>query len=104
MNDINDGGLKMLDIHSMICALRIMVLKKKYTDKEYHSSWKITLDYFLSGVGGMFILHCNFDTKKKKKQFTFSFLRKECLDAWSRLNKQKYSFIRGRCEPSNLEQ
>ena len=27
--DINDGGLKMLDIHSMICAQRVMVLKKK---------------------------------------------------------------------------
>ena len=59
----------MLDIHSMICALRVMVLKK-YADEEYHSSWKITLDYFLSGVGGMFILHCNFDPKKYS-QFTF---------------------------------
>ena len=59
----------MLDIHSMICALRVMVLKK-YADEEYHSSWKITLDYFLSWVGGIFILHCNFDTKKNS-QFTF---------------------------------
>ena len=76
----------MLDIHSMICALRVMVLKK-YADEEYHSSWKITLDYFLSGVGGMFILHCNFDTKKKLPIYLSPFY-KECLDAWSRLNKQ----------------
>ena len=65
--DINDGGLKMLDIHSMICAQRVRVLKKKKNvEEEKHSSWKITLDYFLSevGVGDKFILHCNFDTRK----------------------------------------
>ena len=28
INDINDGGLKMLDIRLMICAQRVMVLKK----------------------------------------------------------------------------
>ena len=33
INDINDGGLKMLDIHSMIWAQRVMVLKK-YVDEE----------------------------------------------------------------------
>ena len=33
INDINDGGLKMLDIHSMIWAQRVMVLKK-YADEE----------------------------------------------------------------------
>ena len=32
--DINDGGLKMLDIHSMICAQRVMVLKKKKNAEE----------------------------------------------------------------------
>ena len=52
INDIYDGGLKMLNIHSMICAQRVMVLKKKKNaEEEKHSSWKITLDYFLSGVG-----------------------------------------------------
>ena len=65
INDINDGGLK---CHSMICAQREMVLKKKKKKKnaegEKHSSWKITLDYFLSEVGDKFILHCNFDTRK----------------------------------------
>ena len=55
----------MLDIHSMICAQRVMVLKKKKKRRRgKHSSWKITLDYFLSEVGDKFILHCNFDTRK----------------------------------------
>ena len=38
--------------------------KKKNAEGEKHSSWKITLDYFLSEVGDKFILHCNFDTRK----------------------------------------
>ena len=62
-----------------------MVLKK-YADEENHSSWKITLDYFLSGVGGKFFLHCNFDTKKLPIYLPPFY--KECLDAWSRLNKE----------------
>ena len=56
INNINDGGLKMLDIHSMIWAQRE---KNRQTKKTI--ALKITLDYFLSGVGGKFILHCNFD-------------------------------------------
>ena len=85
INDINDGSLKMLDIHSMICAQRVMVFKK-YADEENHSSWKITLDYFLSGVWGKFILLCNFDTKKLPIYLPPFY--KEFLDARSRLNKE----------------
>ncbi|CAH3024508.1 unnamed protein product, partial [Porites evermanni] len=80
INDINDGGLKMLDIHSIICAQRVMVLKN-YADEENHSSWKITLDYSLSGVVGKFILRCNFDTRKLPIDLPPFY--KECLDAWS---------------------
>ena len=35
INDINHCGLKMFDIHSMICARRVMVLKK-CADEENH--------------------------------------------------------------------
>ena len=51
INDIEDGGLKMLDIQSMILAQRVMVLKR-FADKDKTSSWKITLNYFLSQIGG----------------------------------------------------
>ena len=37
INDINDGGLKMLHINSMIWAPRVKELKK-YADEENHSS------------------------------------------------------------------
>ena len=69
----------------MICAQRVMVFKK-YADEENHSSWKITPDYFLSGVGGKFILLCNFDTKKLPIYLPPFY--KEFLDARSRLNKE----------------
>ena len=53
----------MLDIQSMIHSQRVMVLKT-YADKEYISSWKIILDFFLFRVGRDFILKCNFDARK----------------------------------------
>ena len=55
INDIEDGGLKMLDIQSMILAQRVMVLKR-FADKDKTSSWKITLNYFLSQIGGNLFL------------------------------------------------
>ena len=63
IDDIEDGGLKMLDIQSMILARRVLIFKR-YVDNKYESPWKMILDYFLSGVGGKFILQCNFDTRK----------------------------------------
>ena len=45
----------------------------------------LTLDYFLSGACSKFILHCNFDTRKLPIYLPTFY--KECLDAWSRLNK-----------------
>ncbi|KAL9963192.1 hypothetical protein ACROYT_G032369 [Oculina patagonica] len=47
INDIENGGLKMLDMQSMIFAQRVMILKR-FADKDNDSSWKITLNYFLS--------------------------------------------------------
>ena len=61
INDIEDGSLKMLGIQLMILAQRVMVLKR-FADRENKGSWKITLSYFLSEVGGELILKCNFDT------------------------------------------
>ena len=61
INDIEDD--KMLDIQSMILVQRVMVLKR-FTNKDNNSSWKITLNYFLSQVGGEFVLKSNFDTRQ----------------------------------------
>jgi len=61
-NDIENGGVKMLDIQSMILSQRIITLKRYI--EEYSNLWKNILDTFLGEVGGKFILHCNFDTRK----------------------------------------
>ena len=62
ISDLNKGGLKMLDIESMIKAKRVVCLKKFLED--YPSSWKTIFDKILSPIDGRFILNCNFDTAK----------------------------------------
>ena len=80
--DIEMGGLKMLDIQSMICAKRIICLKKLLED--YSSPWKVILDKLLLPIGGRFVLHCNFQTSKLKINLPAFY--KECFDAWSEVN------------------
>ena len=55
INDVEDGGLRMLDIQSMILAQRVMLLKI-FVDEENRSFWKTILGYFPSPIGGKFIL------------------------------------------------
>ena len=81
-SDIDQGGLKMLDIESMINARRVICLKKFLED--YPSTWKSFLNSCIFLAGGSLILHCNFDTIKLKTQFPKYY--KECFDAWSGLN------------------
>ena len=82
ISDLNKGGLKMLDIESMIKAKRVVCLKKFLED--YPSSWKTIFDKILSPIGGRFILNCNFDTAKLRVPLPAYY--KECLDAWSEIN------------------
>jgi len=58
-----------------------MTLKKYFTDG--NSSWKGILDEFLCKVGEIFILFCDFDTRKLPAYIPAYY--KECLDAWSNL-------------------
>ena len=82
ISDIDKGGLKMLDIKSMVSARRVICLKKFLED--YPSTWKSILNSFILPVGGSLVLHCNFDTVKLKTQLPKYY--KECFDAWSALN------------------
>ena len=82
ISDIEMGGLKMLDIQSMICAKRITCLKKLLED--YSSPWKVILDKLVSPIGGRFVLHCNFQTSKLKINLPEFY--KECFDSWSEVN------------------
>ena len=82
ISDIEKGGLKMLDIQSMISAKRVTCIKKFLED--YSSPWKTVLDKLLLPVGGRFVLHCNFHTSKLKTNLPAYY--KESFDAWSELN------------------
>ena len=98
INDIENGGLKMLDIESMVLAQRTMCLKKYIED--YVSPWKIFLNHYLKKLGGKFILQCHFDCQKLPI-FLPEFY-KDCLAAWSTLS-SKEVFVRGCYEPIFVE-
>ena len=87
ISDLEKGGLKMLDIESMIKAKRVAFLKTFL--EEYPSPWKTILNNLLAPIGGCFVLHCNFDTSKLKIHLPAYY--KECLEAWSDLNGKKPS-------------
>ena len=82
INDIENGGLKMLDVQSMILSQRVVALKRFIED--YNSPWKNILETFLGDIGGKLILCCNFDTRKLPIYLPDFY--KECLDAWSDIN------------------
>ena len=62
INDIEDGGLKMLDLESMISAERVMWVMKYV--KSYESPWKYALGFNLKKVDRKFLFQCNFDHRK----------------------------------------
>ena len=55
-NDIEGGGLKMLDLESMISPQRVMCVKKYVENHE--SPWKYVLDFYFKKVGGKFLFQC----------------------------------------------
>ena len=79
---IENGGLNMLDIDSMIRTKRVICIKKYLED--YRSPWKFFLEERLSSVGGSFALHCNFNTSKLLVKLPPFY--NQCFDAWSDLN------------------
>ena len=85
INDIEFGGLKMMDLESMIRAQRIMCLKKYIED--YTSPWKIFLSYYLEKIGGKLILQCHFDCRNLP--ISIPGFYKDCLDAWSTLTRKE---------------
>ena len=72
--NIDKGGLKMLDIESMISTRRVICLKKFLED--YPSTWKSFLNRCIFSVSGSLILHCNFDTIKLIKNSVSEILQR----------------------------
>ena len=86
INDcIEYGGLKMMDLESMIRAQRIMCVKKYIED--HTRPWKIFLSYYLGKVEGKFILQCHFDCRNLP--ISMPEFYKACLDACSLLTEKE---------------
>ena len=59
INNIENGGLKMIHLESIIQSQK-MSFFKRYLDPKYVADWKIVVDSLLTPVGGPYLLKCNF--------------------------------------------
>ena len=78
IDNFEGGGIKMIDIDSVVKALRLAWLKRIFNDNE--STWNIYLMHLLKDVGGSFIFECNYDMKDI---LTTSVFYGELLQWWS---------------------
>ena len=61
INNYEGGGLKMVDIESMIKSLRLSWLKRIFGDNS--GVWKSYLEYLLKETGGLVLFNCNYYIK-----------------------------------------
>ena len=59
INDYEKGGLKMIDLESMVKSLTLAWLKRLFNDS--NATWKTYLPHLLQPVGGKFFLNCNYE-------------------------------------------
>ena len=78
INDFENGGLRMIDMDSMIVSLRLAWLRRIFS--ENGGTWKNYLCYLLESFGGLFFLNCNYELKDYPK---FSQFYYELLGWWS---------------------
>ena len=59
INNYEEGGIKMIDIESLIKSLLLSWLKRIYGDNS--GAWKNYLEYILKDSGGLMLFNCNFN-------------------------------------------
>ena len=57
INTLEEGGIKMIDIESMMKALRLAWLKRIFNNND--STWKFYLRHVLKKIGDLLIFECN---------------------------------------------
>ena len=70
INTLEEGGIKMIDIESMIKALRLAWLKRIFNNND--SSWKFYLIHLLIQLGDLLIFECNYAMKELPAMPTFN--------------------------------
>ena len=78
INELENGGLRMIDLECMIKSLRLAWLKRICS--ESRGTWKNYLRHLLAKFGGLFFLQCNFDMKDYTINSSFY---SELLKWWS---------------------
>ena len=82
INNYEGGGLKMVDIESMIKSLRLSWLKRIFGDNS--GVWKSYLEYLLKETGGLVLFNCNYNIKDLNINSQFY---AELLKWWSEFRK-----------------
>ena len=57
INEHGEGGLRMIDLETMVKSLRLAWLKEIFNGN--HGTWKRYLKHQLKSVGGLFFINCN---------------------------------------------
>ena len=78
INEYEYGGLKMIDLESMIKSLRLAWLKRIFGEND--GAWKNYLRVSLKRYGGLFLFYCNYDIKDHHVPSLFY---SELLQWWS---------------------
>ena len=78
INEFENGGLKMIDLESMIKSLRLAWLKIIFQCN--NGAWRNFLRFSLEPFGGLFLFHCNYDFKEISISSKFY---SELLQWWS---------------------
>ena len=61
INEYEKGGLKMIDLETMIKSLRLAWLKRIFSVND--GAWKDYIRHQLMRFGGLFLFHCNYNVK-----------------------------------------
>ena len=69
INTLEEGGIKMIDIESMIKALRLAWLKRILNNNDI--TWKYYLIHLLKQLGDLLIFECNYEIKDLPTISTF---------------------------------
>ena len=78
INEYENGGLKMIDLGSMVKSLRLAWLKRIFGENE--GAWKSYLRTSLKRYGGLLLFYCNYDIKDL---YVPSLFYSELLQWWS---------------------
>ena len=61
INNYEEGGIKIVDIESLIKSLRLSWLKRIFSDNS--GAWQNYLEYILKDSGGLMLFKCNYNVK-----------------------------------------